>query len=62
MKATDSDIQMEQLYLLIEEKRNQMIRIGLQYGFTDEKTVVASQQLDKLIHQAILMKKLMKQD
>lgn len=34
----------------IEELRDQMMKITLQKGFTDDETILISQKLDQLIH------------
>ncbi|WP_228027667.1 aspartyl-phosphate phosphatase Spo0E family protein [Bacillus fonticola] len=36
---------------MIHEKRTTMIEFAVEYGFTHDKTVVASQDLDKLLNQ-----------
>jgi stage 0 sporulation regulatory protein len=36
--------------VLIEEKRQQMIKLALVYGFTAKETVKCSQELDELLN------------
>ncbi|NHM29571.1 aspartyl-phosphate phosphatase Spo0E family protein [Bacillus sp. C11] len=33
----------------INSKRDEMIKVGMNYGFTDEKTIKCSQEIDQLI-------------
>ncbi len=47
--------QLNTLNRLIEKKRKQMINNGLQYGFTNKKTIMISQELDKLINEVLLL-------
>lgn len=41
----------ETLNTQINEMRTQLISVGLQYGFTNDKTIHISQKLDKLINE-----------
>lgn len=47
--------QLNTLNTLIEKKRKQMINNGLQYGFTNKRTIMISQELDKLINEVLLL-------
>jgi len=47
--------QLNTLNRLIEKKRKQMINNGLQYGFTNKRTIMISQELDKLINEVLLL-------
>jgi stage 0 sporulation regulatory protein len=38
---------------LIEETRERMIILALQFGFTAEETVICSQELDELINRKL---------
>ena len=50
-------IQCEELtYKIIEEKRQEMIRLALDYGYTSHLAVQASQELDSLLNAVILKK------
>ncbi|MEH7076488.1 aspartyl-phosphate phosphatase Spo0E family protein [Neobacillus drentensis] len=40
----------ENLFMQIENLRNNMIRVGLSKGFTSAETVSLSERLDKLIN------------
>jgi len=62
MNISHSHIQKEQLNKLIEKKRKQMIKNGLQYGFTNKKTIDLSQELDKLINEFILLGGVLRED
>lgn len=62
MNANPSSLQIEQLHSLIEKKRQLMINNGLQYGFTNRKTVKLSQELDKLMNEVIHLCSVFKQD
>ncbi|WP_458414363.1 Spo0E family sporulation regulatory protein-aspartic acid phosphatase [Schinkia sp. CFF1] len=55
MTTISSNVQIERLNILIEKKRKQMISNGLQHGFTNITTIRLSQELDKLINQALLL-------
>ncbi|MBB5325078.1 hypothetical protein HNQ34_002177 [Anoxybacillus tepidamans] len=41
------------IILMIEEKRQQMIKLALTYGFTAKETLQCSQELDMLINQYV---------
>jgi hypothetical protein len=41
---------MNMFVIVIEKKRNRMIEMAYQYGFTAKQTVKASQHLDKLLN------------
>ncbi|MEC1719319.1 aspartyl-phosphate phosphatase Spo0E family protein [Schinkia azotoformans] len=56
METTSTKVQLDQLNSLnslIEKKRKQMINNGLQYGFTNKRTIMISQELDKLINEVL---------
>ncbi|KEF38281.1 Spo0E like sporulation regulatory protein [Schinkia azotoformans MEV2011] len=58
METTSTKVQLDQLnslHSLIEKKRKQMINNGLQYGFTNKRTIMISQELDKLINEVLLL-------
>ncbi|MED4353387.1 aspartyl-phosphate phosphatase Spo0E family protein [Schinkia azotoformans] len=58
MEITSTKVQLDQLNSLnslIEKKRKQMINNGLQYGFTNKRTIMISQELDKLINEVLLL-------
>lgn len=58
MEMISANIQSEKLNTLntlIEKKRKQMINNGLQYGFTNKRTIMISQELDKLINEVLLL-------
>ncbi len=58
METTSTQVQLDQLNslnTLIEKKRKQMINNGLQYGFTNKRTIMISQELDKLINEVLLL-------
>lgn len=58
MVMTSTNVQSDQLNtlnILIEKKRKQMINNGLQYGFTNKRTIMISQELDKLINEVLLL-------
>ncbi|MBP0724562.1 aspartyl-phosphate phosphatase Spo0E family protein [Bacillus sp. RG28] len=42
------------LLLVIEKKRALMVYYASRYGFTDKKTILCSQELDKLINMILL--------
>lgn len=62
MNVNPSTLQIDQLHSLIEKKRQLMINNGLQYGFTNRKTVKLSQELDKLINEVIHLGGVLKQN
>lgn len=56
MEMTSAQVQSDHLNTLntlIEKKRKQMINNGLQYGFTNRRTIMISQELDKLINEVL---------
>jgi hypothetical protein len=46
----------ENQHLMIEQTRKTMIELGMQFGFTSDQTVAASQLLDKLLNEEIATK------
>ncbi|MGG1676207.1 Spo0E family sporulation regulatory protein-aspartic acid phosphatase [Neobacillus sp. NRS-1170] len=50
MLSTDFTSQVRELQECIENKRKELIELGLNYGFADKITIKCSQDLDKLIN------------